>query len=55
MYAIAVALLTYGTTDLDLAADTALKLAALEDACARLAANAEWSTLVSELVVIGAA
>lgn len=54
MYSIAIALLSYGSPELDAAAFLALDLAALDAAASRLAAHAEWSSLVSDLVAIGA-
>ncbi len=41
--------------DCDDIADSILAAHELDAAAARLAANAEWSTLVADLVVIGAA
>ena len=54
LFSAAVLMLSFATPEWDAHASTALSLAALDAAAARLAANAEWSTLVSDLVAIGA-
>lgn len=54
MYSIAIALLSYDSPELDSAADTALSLAALDAAASRLAEHVAWSSLVAELVAVGA-
>ena len=54
LFSSAVIMISFASPAFDAHAETALRLAALDDAASRLAAHAEWSTLVSDLVIIGA-